>query len=166
MADVFLQTQQSPNHSLIRATLHSQRYAAFFNRSCRSFAHRAFCAAPIRLLADTDMWRCGRTVLVPAARPTLRPRPRMFRLDNADRAASTRSSSFSKRLRSDCNSFTARSSVAIGSPLRCIDTFDSSSPPDDFGTNQSNMCKPCVTKVKAARGDQTKRTLFHSTDGG
>jgi hypothetical protein len=57
MADVFLQTQQSPNHPLIRATLHCQRYAAFFNRACFSFAHRALCAAAILRRAAADMWR-------------------------------------------------------------------------------------------------------------
>lgn len=48
---------KGPNHPLIRATLHWQRYAAFFSLSCRSFAHRAFCAAAILRRAATDMWR-------------------------------------------------------------------------------------------------------------
>ena len=96
------------------AVMCSADYAVAF----RNLAHRALCAAAMRLLALADICRRGRTIgLFPALRLRPRPRPRLFRLANALRAASMRSNSFSNRLRSDCNSFTARLNLAIRSPM-------------------------------------------------
>jgi hypothetical protein len=87
----------------------------FLLRCSLSFAQRAFCAAPMRLLADADMWRTGRD----AGRPTLPAlRPRLpSRLPRALIALSTCSSCLCKRCCSACSCFTTRVKLAIGSRL-------------------------------------------------